>query len=105
MTYNKSDTILILNKYIFDIARMEKTISETEFARSEELNTKIKDLKASLEDIIKEMQASGDIRFCAQQEIDKEGIYCSAHIAEERVFNCPFSKDEAKSKCSDYKPK
>jgi len=32
-----------------------------------------------------------------------EGTDCSAHLHEARVFECPYNKEEAKLKCSDFK--
>lgn len=50
------------------------------------------------------------ILWCDYQEQDDEGIYCTAHVAEARIFNCPYKDIEvrrnAKYPCSDYrKPK
>lgn len=46
--------------------------------------------------------------FCNQQAVDEEGIYCTAHLAEDRVFNCPYTIDTiemAKKKCVDFEKK
>lgn len=46
------------------------------------------------------------IFWCKHQGKDKEGIFCDAHIAEGRAFNCPYKTPEdrleAEYPCSDY---
>lgn len=53
--------------------------------------------------------SGGDIKmekWCYWQEEDNEGVYCSAHLHEDRVFNCPYENLENRNKlersCSDY---
>lgn len=40
---------------------------------------------------------------------DEEGIFCTAHLHEDRCFNCPYPSPEERLKaqypCSDYKPR
>lgn len=44
--------------------------------------------------------------WCKNQGIDEKGVYCTAHIHECRVFNCPYKDyDEMMASyphCSDY---
>lgn len=46
--------------------------------------------------------------WCKHQGKDDEGIFCAAHLHEDRAFNCPYKSPEARLKaeypCSDYKP-
>lgn len=46
--------------------------------------------------------------WCDNQMIDENGnILCCAHLAEARVFNCPYENNDKRLKaeypCSDYK--
>jgi len=44
-------------------------------------------------------------RFCEYHVYTKEnpdGTDCAAHLAEARVFKCPYDIEKAKQKCSDY---
>jgi hypothetical protein len=47
------------------------------------------------------------IFWCKHRCKDSEGIFCDAHIAEGRIFNCPYGTLEDRLKaeypCSDYK--
>lgn len=46
--------------------------------------------------------------WCKWQDVDEEGVFCTAHLAEDRVFNCPYKNTKERNKseypCSDYKP-
>jgi len=50
----------------------------------------------------------GEELWCEWQGKDVEGIYCTAHLHEDRVFNCQYkdlkARSEAEYPCSDYKP-
>lgn len=46
--------------------------------------------------------------WCTNQMVDEdESILCCAHLAESRVFNCPYENNEKRLEsqypCSDYK--
>lgn len=47
------------------------------------------------------------ILWCEHQGADEEGIYYTAHLAEDRVLACPFQNADERLKaeypCSDYK--
>lgn len=40
-------------------------------------------------------------RWCEWQEEDTDGVYCTAHICENRVFQCPY-KDNAERISTEY---
>lgn len=46
-------------------------------------------------------------RWCEWQEEDAEGVYCTAHLHEDRSLQCPYKDNvERKSKkypCQDYR--
>lgn len=46
--------------------------------------------------------------WCTNQGIDEEGVFCMAHLAEDRAFNCPYKDalecNKAEYPCSDYEP-
>ena len=46
------------------------------------------------------------ILWCTHHGADEEGIYCTARIAEERIFNCPYATREerasAEHPCKDF---
>lgn len=37
--------------------------------------------------------------WCYYQEEDLDGVYCTAHLADDRIFNCPYwnNKESLKS--------
>ena len=47
-------------------------------------------------------------KWCVWQDEDNEGVYCTAHIHEDRVLNCPYKDLEERQRadypCQDYKP-
>ena len=46
--------------------------------------------------------------WCVWQDEDNEGVYCTAHIHEDRVLNCPYKDLEERQRadypCQDYRP-
>lgn len=46
------------------------------------------------------------VLWCEHQSVDEDGIFCTAHVHEARVFNCPYENStkrlEAEHPCSDY---
>lgn len=47
-------------------------------------------------------------KWCVWQDEDNEGVYCTAHIHEDRVLNCPYKDLEERQRadypCQDYRP-
>lgn len=47
-------------------------------------------------------------KWCVWQDEDNEGVYCTAHIHEDRVLNCPYKNLEERKRanypCQDYRP-
>lgn len=47
-------------------------------------------------------------KWCVWQDEDNEGVYCTAHIHEDRVLNCPYKNLEERQRavypCQDYRP-
>ena len=47
-------------------------------------------------------------KWCVWQDEDNEGVYCTAHIHEDRVLNCPYKnlgeRQRADYPCQDYRP-
>lgn len=47
-------------------------------------------------------------KWCVWQDEDNEGVYCTAHIHEDRVLNCPYKNFEERQRadypCQDYRP-
>lgn len=47
-------------------------------------------------------------RWCIWQDEDTIGVYCTAHIHEDRVLNCPYKNLEERQRadypCQDYRP-
>lgn len=47
-------------------------------------------------------------KWCVWQDEDNEGVYCTVHIHEDRVLNCPYKNLEERQRadypCQDYRP-